>query len=229
MAAPRNLNDQKDHRTRLRERFAADDGASMPDYELLELILFSAIPRRDTKPLAKRLIERFGSLAGVLAADRGDIVQVEGAGPGVAGLLKSVHQAGIRQAREDLHERQILDSWDKVLEYCRAAIGHLPRESFHVLFLDRKNGLIAAEQQSAGTVDQTSVYPREVIKRALELNACALVMVHNHPSGDPTPSDADIEITRAVAAVCESLGVALHDHVIIARGGHASLREKGLF
>jgi len=225
MAAPEN---QQDHRSRLRERFAADNGASMPDYELLELILFSAIPRRDTKPLAKRLIARFGSLAGVLAADRADIVQVDGAGAAVAGLLKVIRQAGIRQAREDLHERQILDSWDKVLEYCRAAIGHLPRESFHVLFLDRKNRLIAAEQQSAGTVDQTSVYPREVIKRALELNASALVMVHNHPSGDPTPSNADIEITRAVEAAGESLGVALHDHVIIARRKHASLRAQGL-
>jgi DNA repair protein RadC len=225
MAAPK---DQQDHRTRLRDRFAADDGASMPDYELLELILFHAIPRRDTKPLAKRLIARFGSLAGVLAADRANIIQEEGAGPAVAGLIKAVHQVGIRQAREDLQERQILDSWDKVLDYCRAAIGHLPRESFHLLFLDRKNGLIAAEQQSAGTVDQTSVYPREVIKRALELNASALVMVHNHPSGDPTPSDADIEITRAVEAAGQSLGVALHDHVIIARGRHASMRALGL-
>ena len=142
MAAPK---DQQDHRTRLRDRFAADDGASMPDYELLELILFHAIPRRDTKPLAKRLIARFGSLAGVLAADRANIIQEEGAGPAVAGLIKAVHQVGIRQAREDLQERQILDSWDKVLDYCRAAIGHLPRESFHLLFLDRKNGLIAAE------------------------------------------------------------------------------------
>lgn len=226
MAAPEN---QQDHRRRLRARFALDDGAAMPDYELLELILFSAIPRRDTKPLAKRLIAHFGSLAAVLAADRADIVQIEGAGAAAAGLLKAVHQAGIRQAREDLHERQTLDSWDKVIDYCRAAIGHLPRESFHVLFLDRKNGLIAAEQQSAGTVDQTSVYPREVIKRALELNASALVMVHNHPSGDPTPSDADIAITRAVRAAGETLGVALHDHVIIARGRHASLRTLGHF
>ncbi len=225
MAAPDN---SQDHRSRLRARFAADDGASMPDYELLELILFSAIPRRDTKPLAKRLIERFGSLASVLAADRADIVRMKGAGPCVAGLIKTVHQAGIRQAREDLHERQILDSWDKVLEYCRAVIGHLPRESFHVLFLDRKNDLIAAEQQSMGTVDQTSVYPREVMKRALELNASALVMVYNHLSGDPTPSNADIEITRAVEAAGQSLGVALHDHVIIAQGRHSSLRAQGL-
>lgn len=225
MAAPK---DQQDHRTRLRDRFAADDGASMPDYELLELILFRAILRRDTKPLAKRLIARFGSLAGVLAADRANIIQEEGAGPAVAGLIKAAHQVGIRQAREDLKECQIFDSWDKVLDYCRAAIGHLPRESFHLLFLERKNGLIAAEQQSAGTVDQTSVYPREVIKRALELNASALVMVRNHPSGDPTPSDADIEITRAVEAAGQSLGVALHDHVIIARGRNASMRALGL-
>ena len=220
--------DHRAHRTRLRKRFAADNGASMPDYELLELILFSAIPRRDTKPLAKRLLDRFGSPAGVLAADAGDITRVDGAGPAVSGLLKAVHQAGTRQAREVLQARPLLDSWDRVLDYCRAAIGHQPRESFHVLFLDRKNRLIAAEEQSSGTVDQTSVYPREVIKRALELNASALVMVHNHPSGDPTPSDADIEITRAVAAAGQSLGVALHDHVIVARAGHASLRAQGL-
>ena len=171
MAASPEPSDQREHRTRLRKRFAADDGAAMPDYELLELILFSAIPRRDTKPLAKRLIARFGNLAGVLAADHGDLLDVAGAGPAAAGLIKAVHQAGIRMASADLPTREILDSWDKVLAWCRAALGHLPRESFHVLFLDRKNGLIAAEQQSTGTVDQTSVYPREVIKRALELNA----------------------------------------------------------
>ena len=145
----------------------------------------------------------------------------------MGGLIKAVHQAGIHQAREDLHERQIRDFWDKGLEYCRAESGHLPRESFHVLFLDRKNGLIAAEQQSMGKVDQTSVYPHEVSKRALKLNASALVMVHNHPSGNPTPSDADIEITRAVEAAGQSLGVALHDHVIISRRRDASLRALG--
>ena len=168
--------DRKGHRHRLRERFAADYGASMPDYELLELLLFHAVPRRDTKPLAKRLIDRFGSLAAVLAADAGDLEAVKDSGPAVAGLLKAVNQAGRRLAREDLGKRQEMGSWDKVIAYCRAELGHLPRESFHVLFLDQKNGLLAAEELSRGTVYQTSVYPREVVKRALELNAKALVM-----------------------------------------------------
>lgn len=219
--------DHKQHRARLRERFAADSGAAMPDYELLELLLFHAIPRRDTKPLAKRLIDRFGSLAAVLAADPGDIAAVDGAGDSTALLLKATHQAGLRLAHADLRDRPVLGSWDRVLDYCRATLAHLPRESFHVLFLDRKNGLIAAEAQSRGTVDQTSVYPREVIRRALELHASAIIMVHNHPSGDPTPSAADIDITRAVAAAGKALGVALHDHVIITRAGHKSLRADG--
>ena len=220
--------DRKGHRDRLRERFAADYGTSMPDYELLELLLFHAVPRCDTKPLAKRLIDRFGSLAATLAADATDIQGVKESGPAVAGLLKAVHQAGRRLALEDMRARPNLGSWDNVIAYCRAELGHLPRESFHVLFLDQKNGLLAAEEQSRGTVDQTSVYPREVVKRALELNAKALVMVHNHPSGDPTPSDADIEITRAVEAAATALGVALHDHVIVTRNDHRSLRASGL-
>ena len=220
--------DRKGHRHRLRERFAADDGAAMPDYELLELLLFQVVPRRDTKPLAKRLIDRFGSLAAALAADSENITRIEGSGPAIASYLKAIHQAGRRLAREDIGERIGLGSWDKVIDYCRAELGHLPRESFHVLFLDQKNGLLAAEEQSRGTVDQTSVYPREVVKRALELDAKALVMVHNHPSGDPTPSHADIEITRAVDAAAQALGISLHDHVIVTRNAHKSLRSDGL-
>ncbi len=220
--------DRKGHRNRLRERFAADYGASMPDYELLELLLFHAVPRRDTKPLAKRLIARFGSLAAVLAADAGDIADVEDSGPAVATMLKAVNQAGRRLAREDLRTSPVLGSWDKVIDYCRAELGHLPRESFHVLFLDQKNALLAAEEQSTGTVNQTSVYPREVVKRALELNASALVMVHNHPSGDPTPSGADIDITRAVEAAGKAVGITLHDHVIVTRDAHTSLKAADL-
>jgi DNA repair protein RadC len=220
--------DRKGHRDRLRERFAADYGAAMPDYELLELLPFHAIARRDTKPLAKRLIDRFGSLAATLAADAADIQSIKGSGPAVAVLLKAVHQAGRRLALEDMRERPSLGSWDNVIAWCRAELGHLPRESFHVLFLDQKNGLLAAEEQSRGTVDQTSVYPREVVKRALELNAKALVMVHNHPSGDPAPSRADIEITQAVEAAAQALGVDLHDHVIVTRSAYTSLRAQGL-
>lgn len=220
--------DQIGHRGRLRERFLADGGASMPDYEVLEAILFLAIPRQDTKALAKALIARFGSLAAVLAADPVDLYQVKGIKEASTVAIKACHQAGLRLARADLSERDVLSSWDKVIDYCRAHLAHGQRETFHMLFLDRKNGLIAAEEQSRGTVDQTSVYPREVIRRALELGASALIMVHNHPSGDPTASEADIAITRAVRTAGEAVGLALHDHVIIARGRHTSLRSEGL-
>ncbi len=220
--------DRKGHRHRLRERFAADGGAAMPDYELLELLLFQMLPRRDTKPIAKHLIDRFGSLAAVLAADAENIAKIRDSGPAVASYLKAIHQAGRRMAREGLRTRKELGSWDMVLDYCRAELGHLTRESFHVLFLDQKNGLLTANEQSRGTVDQTSVYPREVVKRALELDAKALVMVQNHPSSDPTPSHADIEITRAVDAAAQALGIALHDHEIVTRNAYRSLRSDGL-
>lgn len=220
--------DQKGHRERLRERFLADSGAAMPDYELLELILFLAIPRRDTKGLAKMLIDRFGSLQAVLAAEPGELCAVEGISEASTVAIKACHQAGLRLAYADIRERELLGSWDRVLDYCRAHLAHTAGERFHILFLDRKNRLIRAEEQSRGTVDQTSVYPREVIKRALELGASAIIMVHNHPSGDPTPSEADIAITRAVQAAGAAVGIALHDHVVIARGSHVSLRTAGI-
>jgi DNA repair protein RadC len=216
------------HRERLRQRFLADDGAAMPDYELLELLLFGVIPRRDTKPIAKTLLDRFGSLAGVLAASPAALQSVGGVGETAAIQLKATRAAGVRLAREEVRDRPILSSWDKVIDYCRARLGREATEHFWVLYLDRKNAVLADEQQSRGTVDHTPVYPREVVKRALELGASALILVHNHPSGDPTPSAADISITRSVVDAAAALDITVHDHIVIARAGHVSLRAQGL-
>ncbi len=214
------------HRERLRERFRQAGGAGLADYELLELILF-VVPRRDMKPLAKTLLGRFGGIGGVLAASR---AALEGAGVGETAIdaIKAAHEAAIRLTSEQAKERPILGSWQKVLDYCRARLAHAEIEEFHLLFLDRKNGLIAAERQQTGTVDHTPVYPREVVKRALELGASAIILVHNHPSGDPSPSKADIEMTREVARAAGTLGIAVHDHLIVGRSGHASLKSLGL-
>jgi DNA repair protein RadC len=216
------------HRERLRQRLLEKGGAALADYEVLECLLFSAIPRRDTKELAKRLIQRFGSLGGVLAAEPRDLAGVKGLGETSAALLKAVGEAGRRMAREEVIDRPLLGSWDKLLGYCRAALGHEKTERFHLLFLDRKNVLIADEVQQRGTVDHTPVYPREVVKRALELGASALILVHNHPSGDATPSQADIAMTREVKEAAEKLGIAVHDHVVISKSGHSSFRSMGL-
>jgi DNA repair protein RadC len=215
------------HRDRLRTRFREAGGGALADYELLELILFQAIPRRDVKPLAKSLIERFGSFAAVLGASRATLEDA-GLSETTVDALKATQEAGIRLTRESAQSRPIFGSGQAVLDYCRAALAHADTEEFHVLFLDRKNGLIAPEKQARGTVDHTPVYPREVVKRALELSASAIILVHNHPSGDPTPSKADIEMTREVARAAAALGIAVHDHLIIGRGGHASLKALGL-
>ena len=215
------------HRDRLRERFllGAD---TLPDYEMLELVLFAAIPRRDVKPLAKQMIARFGSFAEVIAAPRERLLEVEGIGENVAVQLKVIEAAALRLSKARLIGRPALSSWQALLDYCTAAMARSIREEFRVLFLDRKNVLIADEVQSAGTIDHTPVYPREIVKRALELNASALILVHNHPSGDPTPSRADIEMTRSIAAAAKPLGIAVHDHVIVGRSGHASFKSLGL-
>lgn len=215
------------HRERLRQRFRDGGGAALADYELLELMLFAVIPRVDVKPLAKTLIERFGSLGGVLAATR-EALKREGLGEKTVDALKATHEAAIRLTREAARERPVLGSWQNVLDYCRARLAHAATEEFHLLFLDRKNGLIAAEPQQRGTVDHTPVYPREVVKRALELGASAIILVHNHPSGDPSPSRADIEMTREVQRAAAALGIAVHDHLIVGRDGHASLKGLGL-
>lgn len=214
------------HRERLRERFRrGSDG--LPDYELVELLLFAAIRRRDVKPLAKMLVDRFGSFAGVVSAPREALIEA-GLGDNTIDMLKVVREAAVRLARQEVHNRPVLSSWQKVLDYCRARLGHEKVEQFHILFLDRKNVLIADEAQQRGTVDHTPVYPREVVKRALELGASALILVHNHPSGDPTPSKADIEMTREVAKAATVLGVTIHDHIVIGRAGHSSFKSLGL-
>ena len=220
--------DQKGHRARLRARFLADDSAATPDYELLELLLFYALPRIDTKPVAKALMTRYGSLAAVLAAPAGELRKIEGIGDNAAALLKAVRAAGVQLARSDVRQRPILDSGARVIEYCRATLGHSATEGFRVLFLDTKNGLIADEAHGDGTVNRLAVFPREVVKRALDLGASAVILAHNHPSGDPTPSDADIATTRAIIDAATPLGIAVHDHIIVSRSHHTSLKAAGL-
>jgi DNA repair protein RadC len=215
------------HRERLRQRMIAAGAENLPDYELLEVMLFASNPRGDVKPLAKQLLDRFGGFAELLSAEPEALA---GAGLGLAGIaaLKSVREAALRLMRSELRERPVVGSWDKLIEYCTAHIAHGKVEEFHILFLDRKNVLIKHEQQQRGTVDHTPVYPREVVKRALELQASALILVHNHPSGDPTPSKADIAVTRDIVKAAQPLGVTVHDHLIIGRGRHTSLRDLGL-
>jgi DNA repair protein RadC len=191
---------QTGHRDRLRERFVAGGPDAMPDYELLELVLFAAIPRRNVKPLAKHLLARFGSFADVIAAPMERLLEIDGIGENVVTQLKIIEAAALRLSKTKLIGKPALSSWPALLDYCKAAMARAVREEFRVLFLDRKNILIADEVQSAGTIDHTPVYPREIVKRALELSASALILVHNHPSGDPTPSRADIEMTRNIAA-----------------------------
>ncbi|NDV02859.1 RadC family protein [Pseudoroseicyclus tamaricis] len=217
-----------DHRRRLRARFMEGGAAAMPDYELLELLLFRAIPRQDVKPLARRLIERFGDLGAVLSAPTVRLAKVEGVGEAVICELKVAEAAAHRMARARVLQRPVISSWDQVLDYCHTTMAHRETEQFRILFLDRKNVLIADEEQARGTVDHVPVYPREVVKRALELNASALILVHNHPSGDPTPSDADIQMTAAIAEAARALGLTIHDHLVIGRQRELSFRAEGL-
>ena len=216
------------HRARLRDRFIKSGADALADYEMLELLLFQAIPRRDTKPLAKALINRFGSFSSVIRADVDALREVKGVGDSVIVILKSVAAAAGRLAQEEVLQQPVLGSWNRLVDYLRVEMAHEKNEQFRILFLDTKNALIKDEVQQTGTVNHTPVYPREVIGRALQLGASAIIMVHNHPSGDPTPSDADVEMTREVQDAGKMLGVTLHDHVIIARGGHTSLRSMGL-
>jgi DNA repair protein RadC len=212
------------HRKRLRDRFLKGGADALPDYELLELVLFRAIPRRDTKDLAKRLLARFGSFAEVVNAPDQRLKEVDGVGEAVIAEMRIVRAAALRLMRSEMVAQPLLSTWSQVLDYLRAAQGFEPREQFRILFLDKKNRLIADEVQGQGTVDHTPVYVREVVKRALELSATAIVLVHNHPSGDPTPSRADIDMTRLIVEAGRPLGVLVHDHIIVGRGGHASFR-----
>lgn len=216
-----------DHRQRLRARFMAGGAGAMPDYELLELVLFRAIPRRDVKPLAKRLLAEFGSLPAVLAAPAGRLAAIPGVGAAVVQELRIAAAVAERMAQARVLHREILGSWDALLSYCRIAMSERETEQFRILFLDRKNVLIADEAQARGTVDHVPVYPREVVRRALELNASALILVHNHPSGDPEPSAADIEMTARITEAAGVMGIVVHDHLIIGKGRELSFRAEG--
>ena len=220
--------DHAGHRQRLRDRFLKGGADALPDYEMLELLLFLALPRQDAKPLAKALLKRFGSYAETVAAEPAKLREVAGVGDAVVAALKTVEAAAVRLARDQAMQRPVLTSWQALLDYCHAAMAYQADEQFRVLYLNRKNILIADEVQQKGTVDHTPVYPRQVVKRALELGATALIMVHNHPSGDAKPSQADINMTREVAEAAQKLGIQVHDHLIIAKGGHASFKAMGL-
>ena len=223
-----NMADYLGHRDRLRKRFIESGQEAMPDYELLEMVLFAVFRRKDTKPLAKELIRRFGTFAEVISAPRERLLEVKGAGESVANHFAVIRAASVRLARGNVFNRPVLDNWNAIIDYCHADMAFLETERFRILFLDKKNQLIADEIQGHGTVDHTPVYTREVIKRALDLAASAIILVHNHPSGDPTPSMADVDMTKRIITAGEKLGVMVHDHIVIARKGHISFRSLGL-
>jgi len=208
----------------LRERFHSAGADALSDYELLEMVLFAAQPRRDMKPLAKSLLKKFGSFAEVIHAPEGRLREVKGVGDGTINGLKLIAAAAHRIAKGELKQRTMLSSWTDVIDYCRTSMAFADKEQFRILFLDKRNQLISDEVQQTGTVDHTPVYPREVIKRALELSATAMILVHNHPSGDPTPSQADIQMTKAIIDIATPLGISVHDHIIVGKNGHASLK-----
>lgn len=216
-----------DHRKRLRDRFMSGGAAALPDYELLELLLFRAIPRMDVKPLARLLLDTFGDFNRVISAAPQRLMMVKGVGEAVVQELKIVEAAAGRLMRAKVLNMPVLSSWTALLDYCQTVMAHRETEQFRILFLDRKNVLIADEEQASGTVDHVPVYPREVVKRALELNASAIILVHNHPSGDPTPSDADITMTAQVQEAAQVLGIVLHDHLIIGKSRELSFKAQG--
>lgn len=220
--------DYVDHRKRLRQRFLDGGADALPDYELLELLLTMAIPRGDVKPAAKALMARFGTFDGVVNASVDDLRTVKGLGEVSPVAIKVVRAAADRLLRSEVTGKPVLSSFEAVIDYCRLSMGFEEREQFRVLFLDRKNNLLTDEVQQKGTVDHAPVYPREVARRSIELNATAVILVHNHPSGDPTPSRADIAMTKEIVAAAKAVGVTVHDHIVIARDSHASLRALGL-
>jgi DNA repair protein RadC len=216
------------HRDRLKQRLLESDGEALADYELLEAILFRAIPRRDTKPIAKELLQRFGSFAEVLNASEGELRKIKFIKDAAINEFALIKASTRRLLKSEVTERPILTSWIKVLDHCRAAMAFEPREQFRILFLDKRNRLIKDEVQQTGTIDHTPVYVREICRRALELNATAIILAHNHPSGDPTPSRGDIEMTKEIVKVAKGLGISVHDHIILAKDGHASFKGLGL-
>ncbi|WP_281301717.1 MULTISPECIES: DNA repair protein RadC [unclassified Iodidimonas] len=225
---PGDPSDNTGHRQRLRTRFMATRGQGMPDYEMIELLLMGAILRRDVKPLAKQMLKLFGSYEGVITASPERLREVDGVGEVAISMIKLVEATALRLSQSKVLNRPILSNWRALLDYCTAAMAHAKTEQFRILFLDRKNILMADEVQQQGTIDHTPVYPREVIKRALELHASALILVHNHPSGDPTPSRGDIEMTKDIVEAAKKLGISVHDHLVIGRKGHVSFKSLGL-
>lgn len=217
----------RDHRRRLRERFMAGGADALPDYEMLELVLFRAIPRRDVKPLAHALMDQFQDFNGVISAPPERLAEIHGVGNAAIQELKIIEAAAHRLARSRVLGRHVVSSWDALVDYCHTAMAHRDTEHFRILYLDRKNTVIADEAQAKGTIDHVPVYPREVVKRALVLNASALILVHNHPSGDPAPSEADISMTRQVQEAAKTLGIELHDHLIIGKSCEFSFRANG--
>lgn len=220
--------DYTGHRERARDRFNKAGGESLADYELMELLLHVVIPQKDTKSLAKQLLQRFGSFSEVLAAPRSRLLEVKGLGDVTITHLKVIMASAQRLTSDSIRDKPVLSSWGELLDYCRAHMAFEEIEQFRILFLDKKNKLIKDEVQQVGTVDHTPVYPREVIKRALELNATALILAHNHPSGDPQPSSADLQMTRAIIEIAQPLGITVHDHIIIGRSGHVSMKSRKL-
>ncbi len=216
------------HRDRLRKRFREGGAEALPDYELMELILFRGIPRRDVKPLAKEILARFGSFAEAVAAAPERLMEIEGVTETVVTEIKIVQAAALRTSQSEVKKRPVLAAMSTVLAYLRSAMAFEDREQFRILFLDRRNKLISDEVQTRGTIDHTPVYTREVLKRALELSASAIILAHNHPSGDPTPSKADIEMTKQIIDVATKLGVTVHDHIILGRDGHLSMKTAGI-
>ncbi|NVO22232.1 RadC family protein [Donghicola mangrovi] len=217
----------RDHRQRLRQRFLTGGAQAMPDYELLELVLFRAIPRQDVKPLARQLLDKFGDFNHVISAPLDHLKEVKGVGDAVVLELKIVEAAAHRLAQSRVIQRPVLSGWQALIAYCHTTMAHRETEQFRVLFLDRKNVLIADEEQARGTVDHVPVYPREVMKRALQLNASAIILVHNHPSGDPSPSEADLRMTEQIDRSAQVLGLTLHDHIIIGKSCELSFRSEG--
>lgn len=216
------------HRQRLRSRFLKGGEKGTPDYELIELLLCGVIPRGDVKPLAKALLHACGSISALLQADVDKLRAIPGIGDSTIAMLKGVYEVACRLGREEVSNEQAFESWPAIIKYLRARMSHLTIEQLRLLFLDHKNKIIADEIQQQGTVNRTPVFPREVVKRALEVGASSLIMAHNHPSGDPTPSQADIDITRKVIQAAQALDIQVLDHLIVGRFGHISLREKQL-
>lgn len=216
------------HRQRLRERFVFAGDDALQDYELLELLLFMAIPRRDVKPLAKDLIAKFGSLPELMSAPHSALTQIDGISQNTATAIKTVTAIASRMIKQEIMQKPVLNNWTRLIDYCQMTMAHETKEHFRIFFLNKKNELIADEIQGSGTVDHTPAYPREIMKRSLELGATALILIHNHPSGDPKPSQADLDMTNLIIDAARPFDITIHDHVIISRNGHTSFRDEGL-